>query len=449
MENKWLKRVGYGSGDFACNLVFGTMASYLMFFYTDVFGIGAAVVGAMLLYTRMLDAVTDTIMGLIVDRTHTRWGQGRPYFIIGAPFFAIFTAMTFYVPDLGETGKIIYAYVTYILLCCAYTVVNIPLNTIVPRLTSNVDERNKLVASRMIFALLGTAVVMTITSPLVDFFGQGDDKRGFFITMTTYGVLAMIIFFFTFSQTAEVVPPSVKMEGKSDIRADFKALTSQVWVIVALNFLYFGLFVIRNSSVLYYFTYNLGRADWLTFVGFFGVLSGLPILLVLPKLQQKFAQRKLMFAFAITYIVGDLICWAFSDSAVALILSLTITGIGMYGIFGVTFAIQPDVIDYSEFKKNRSVSGMIAAMQGFFVKFGMGVAALAMGLIMKLGGYIPNVEQTESSLFSIEVCFLWLPILICIGIMVAISFYHLDSIREEMTQTLETRRKQLAFDAQA
>ena len=106
------------------------------------------------------------------------------------------------------------------------------------------------------------------------------------------------------------------------------------------------------------------------------------------------------------------------------------------------------MIDYSEFKKNRSVSGMIAAMQGFFVKFGMGVAALAMGLIMKLGGYIPNVEQTESSLFSIEVCFLWLPILICVGIMIAISFYHLDSIREEMTQTLETRRKQLAFAAQ-
>ena len=165
MENRWLKRVGYGSGDFACNLVFGTMASYLMIFYTDVFGIGAAVVGAMLLYTRMLDAVTDTIMGLIVDRTHTRWGQGRPYFVIGAPFFAIFTAMTFFVPDLGETGKIVYAYITYILLCCAYTVVNIPLNTIVPRLTSNIDERNKLVASRMFFALLGTAVVMTITSP--------------------------------------------------------------------------------------------------------------------------------------------------------------------------------------------------------------------------------------------------------------------------------------------
>lgn len=445
MENKWLKRAGYGSGDFACNLVFGTMASYLMFFYTDVFGIGAAVVGAMLLYTRIIDAITDTIMGLIVDRTHTRWGQGRPYFVIGAPFFAIFTAMTFFVPDLGETGKIIYAYITYILLCCAYTVVNIPLNTIVPRLTSDIKERNRLVASRMIFALLGTAVVMSITSPLVEFFGNGNTRLGFFITMTMYGILSMIIFMFTFSQTKEVVPPSVKIEEHRSFKADFRALTSQAVIIMVLNFLYFGLFVVRNTSAIYYFTYNLDRADWLTFLGFFGVLSGLPILLVLPKLQEIFKQKTLMVVFAITYILGDLLCWAYPTSATVLITSLAITGIGMYGIFGVTFAIQPDVIDYSEYEKNRSIPGMIASMQGFFVKLGMGVAALLIGFIMKNGGYIPNVDQTEAALFSIEFCFLWLPIIICVGIIGAIYFYRLDGIRDEMTKTLELRRKQLEY----
>ncbi len=445
MENKWLKRAGYGSGDFACNLVFGTMASYLMFFYTDVFGIGAAVVGAMLLYTRIIDAITDTIMGLIVDRTHTRWGQGRPYFVIGAPFFAIFTAMTFFVPDLGETGKIIYAYITYILLCCAYTVVNIPLNTIVPRLTSDIKERNRLVASRMIFALLGTAVVMSITSPLVEFFGNGNTRLGFFITMTMYGILSMIIFMFTFSQTKEVVPPSVKIEEHRSFKADFRALTSQAVIIMVLNFLYFGLFVVRNTSAIYYFTYNLDRADWLTFLGVFGVLSGLPILLVLPKLQEIFKQKTLMVVFAITYILGDLLCWAYPTSATVLITSLAITGIGMYGIFGVTFAIQPDVIDYSEYEKNRSIPGMIASMQGFFVKLGMGVAALLIGFIMKNGGYIPNVEQTEAALFSIEFCFLWLPIIICVGIIGAIYFYRLDGIRDEMTKTLELRRKQLEY----
>ena len=445
MENKWLKRVGYGSGDFACNLVFSTMASYLMFFYTDIFGLTAAVVGTMLLYTRIIDAITDTIMGLIVDRTHTRWGQGRPYFVIGAPFFTLFAFLTFYVPDLGETGKIIYAYVTYIMLCTAYTVVNIPLNTIVPRLTADVNERNNLVASRMIFALLGTAVVMSITSVLVDAFGQGDKEQGFLYTMTFYGVIAFFIFLFTFSQTKEVVPPAVKQEEKSNIKEDFKAVNSQVWVIVILNFLYFGLFVDRNTSVIYYVTYNLAREDLLTFVGFFGILSGLPILCIIPWLQRRFKQRSLMVAFALTYIVGDLVCLLMPGSIPAFVLSLAITGVGMYGIFAVTFAIQPDVIDYSEYEKNRSISGMIAAMQGFFVKFGMGVAAMLMGLILKSGGYVANQEQTPDALFSIEFCYLYLPIITCVLILITIYFYKLDAIRGKMTEVLEMRRKQLAF----
>ncbi|MEH7200717.1 MFS transporter, partial [Priestia megaterium] len=148
--DKWKKRIGYGVGDLGCNLVFSTMASYLLFFYTDVFGITAAVAGTLMLVTKIIDAFADTGMGLLVDRTHTKWGQGRPYFLIGAIPFALFTVLTFIVPDFNMMGKIIWAYVTYCLLNIAYTVVNIPLNTIVPRLTSDNHERNWLVSTRMI-----------------------------------------------------------------------------------------------------------------------------------------------------------------------------------------------------------------------------------------------------------------------------------------------------------
>ena len=203
---KWGKRIGYGIGDLGCNLVFSTMASYLMVFYTDVFGISAAAAGTMMLVTKFIDAFTDTGMGLIVDRTHTKWGQGRPYFLLGAVPFAIFTFMTFLIPDFGSSGKLIWAYVTYCLLCTAYTVVNIPLNTIVPRLTSDIHERDILVSTRMVCAMLGTAVVMTITAPLVEFFGNGDQARGYLVTMTVYGIAAMCIFFMTFASTKEVVP---------------------------------------------------------------------------------------------------------------------------------------------------------------------------------------------------------------------------------------------------
>lgn len=437
--NIWKKRIGYGVGDLGCNLVFSTMASYLMFFYTDVFGITAAAAGTLMLVTKVIDALTDTGMGVLVDRTHTKWGQGRPYFLIGAIPFAIFTVMTFIVPDFNMTGKLIWAYVTYTLLCTAYTVVNIPLNTIVPRLTSDNHERNWLVSTRMICALIGTALVMSITMPLVNFFGQGDIQKGFLITMSLYGIVAMLLFVYTFMNTKEVVPPSVKHE-KSSFKQDLKGLTDQSYIFFIVNFLYFALFVIRNTTVIYYFTYNLGRTDWLVFVGLFGILSGLPMLLILPWLQKKMTKKHVMLLSAAIFIAGDLLIFFGKSSAPLLVAGLAITGLGIYGIFGTTFAIQPDIIDYSEYKKNRSIAGMIAAFQGFFVKGSMGLASAFIGLVLSMGGYIPNATQTATALTYIEIIFIWVPLAICLLIGLTMMFYKLDEKRAEMDIELERRR---------
>ena len=441
---KWGKRIGYGIGDLGCNLVFSTMASYLMVFYTDVFGITAAAAGTMMLVTKFIDALTDTGMGLIVDRTHTKWGQGRPYFLIGAVPFAVFTFLTFYIPDFGSGGKLVWAYVTYCLLCTAYTVVNIPLNTIVPRLTSDIHERDILVSTRMVCAMAGTAIVMSITAPLVEFFGKGNEARGYLVTMTIYGIVAMLIFFVTFASTKEVVPTTVNQ--KHSILSDFKGLTGQAWILFLLNLFYFSLFVVRSTTVIYYFKYNLGRTDWLSLVGILGILSGLPMLLLLPSLEKKFSKRSLMFFSVALYIVGDLLIFIGRNSAACLLIGLVITGLGIYGIFGITFAMQPDVIDYSEYKKNASVSGLIAAIQGFFVKGGMGLTSFIIGAFLKNGGYVANAVQTEKALSYIEICFIWIPVVLCLLIAVLTYFYKLDGIRGEMTVELEKRRAGMTAD---
>lgn len=439
--NKWAKRIGYGIGDLGCNLVFSTMASYLMVFYTDVFGITAAAAGTMMLVTKFIDALTDTGMGLLVDRTHTKWGQGRPYFVIGAIPFAIFTFLTFYIPDLGSSGKRVWAYVTYCLLCTAYTVVNIPLNTIVPRLTSDVHERNILVSTRMICAMAGTAIVMSITAPLVKYFGQGNEARGYLVTMTIYGIVAMCIFLLTFASTKEVVPPTVT-QAHTSLAKDFKGLTGQAWILFLLNLFYFSLYVVRNTTVIYYFKYNLGRTNWLSLVGILGILSGLPMLLLLPALEKHFSKRNLMFMSVILYALGDLLIFAGKNSAACLLIGLVITGLGIYGIFGITFAMQPDVIDYSEYKKNASVAGLIAAFQGFFVKGGMGLTSFVIGLFLKNGGYVANAVQSKQALTHIEICFIWIPIVLCALIAGLTYFYKLDGLRAEMTEELEKRRVQ-------
>ena len=442
---KWGKRIGYGIGDLGCNLVFSTMASYLMVFYTDVFGITAAAAGTMMLVTKFIDALTDTGMGLIVDRTHTKWGQGRPYFVLGAIPFAVFTFMTFYIPDFGSRGKLIWAYVTYCLLCTAYTVVNIPLNTIVPRLTSDVNERNILVSTRMVCAMAGTAIVMTITAPLVKFFGGGNEAKGYLVTMTIYGIVAMLIFFVTFASTKEVVPPAVE-QHKTSLRESLKGLTGQAWILFLLNLFYFSLYVVRNTTVLYYFKYNLGRSEWLSLVGILGILSGLPMLLVLPALEKKYSKRSLMFVSAALYIAGDLLIFVGKNSAACLLVGLVVTGLGIYGIFGVTFAMQPDVIDYSEYKKNSSIAGLIAAFQGFFVKGGMGLTSFIIGAFLKKGDYVANAVQSEQALSCIEICFIWIPVVLCLIIAGLTYFYKLDPIREEMTEELDQRRNSLVFE---
>lgn len=439
---KWKKRIGYGVGDLGCNLVFSTMASYLMVFYTDVFGITAAAAGTMMLVTKFIDALTDTGMGMIVDRTHTKWGQGRPYFLFGAIPFAVFTMMTFFIPDFGSTGKLVWAYVTYCLLCTAYTVVNIPLNTIVPRLTSDIHERDVLVSTRMVCAMIGTAIVMTITTPLVKFFGAGKEARGYFITMAIYGVAAMFIFFGTFAYTKEVVPCTVTKKHSS-LKEDLKGLTGQAGLLFLLNLFYFSLYVVRNTTVIYYFKYNLGRSDMLSVVGILGILSGFPMLLILPALEKKFSKKNLMFLSILLYVIGDMIIYAGKSSVICLLIGLVITGLGIYGVFGITFSMQPDVIDYSEYKKNAGVSGLIAAFQGFFVKGGMGLTSFIIGAFLKSGGYIANEAQTPAALYHIEICFIWIPIVLCILLAVVTAFYKLDRIRSEMTIELEGRRAQM------
>ena len=437
---KWGKRIGYGIGDLGCNLVFSTMASYLMVFYTDVFGITAAAAGTMMLVTKFIDAFTDTGMGLIVDRTHTKWGQGRPYFLLGAVPFAVFTFLTFYIPNWDANGRLIWAYVTYCLLCTAYTVVNIPLNTIVPRLTSDIHERDILVSTRMVCALVGTAIVMTITEPLVRFLGQGNEAKGYLLTMTVYGIAAMCIFFVTFASTKEVVPPTISQKHSS-LREDFKGLTGQAWILFLLNLFYFSLYVVRSTTVLYYFKYNLGRTDWMSLVGILGILSGLPMLFLLPALEKRYSKRNLMFYSIALYIAGDLLIFAGKNSAACLLVGLVVTGLGIYGIFGITFAMQPDVIDYSEYKKNASVAGLIAAFQGFFVKGGMGLTSFVIGAFLKNGGYVANAVQTEKSLSYIQICFIWIPIVLCALIAVCTYFYKLDDLRTEMTLELDARRE--------
>ena len=212
MEKLKLKeKAGYGFGDFASSMFWKMFSVYLLFFYTDVFGISAAVVGTMFLVTRIFDGLNDPIMGILADRTNTKWGKFRPYLLWMAIPFALFGVLTFTTPDLTTSSKIIYAYVTYCLMMIVYTAVNVPYASLLGVMTSNLKDRTSLASFRFIFAFAGSILVLATAEPLVEYLSndQGiiNPQKGWQQTMTIYGVIAAIFFFGTFYLTRERIQP--------------------------------------------------------------------------------------------------------------------------------------------------------------------------------------------------------------------------------------------------
>ncbi len=257
----WRERISYGLSDTASNLIFQMITIYLMFFYTDVYGISTTAVASLFLITRVLDAFADPMMGILIDKTNSKWGKSRPYFLwLGIPF-AIIAVMTFYTPDLGSTGKIVYAYITYTLLGIIYSGINIPITSILPSMTSNPQERTELASIRMFFAFIGIIMVSVGTLPIVKALGGGDQQKGFFFTMILFSVIGGIFFIITFLNVKErVVSPNDK---PLPFRESIKAVKGNVpwFLLLASGFVQMTIMTMQTQTTVYFWTYNMKRPD--------------------------------------------------------------------------------------------------------------------------------------------------------------------------------------------
>lgn len=218
------EKIGYSLGDTASNLFFQTFMLFMMYFYTDVYGLPAAVVGTMFLITRIWDAFNDPIMGTIADRTNTRWGKFRPYILTFALPFGIMGVLTFTTPNFGTTGKIIYAYVTYNFLMMMYTAVNVPYSALMGVITPNSMERTEISSFRFVAAFIGGLIVQASVMALVRFFGKGNEARGWQWAMGCLGLLAFVLFYITFATTKERVQPPKGQ--KTHFKTDLKRLAN-------------------------------------------------------------------------------------------------------------------------------------------------------------------------------------------------------------------------------
>lgn len=266
----WRERIGYGLGDAGFNFYWAIIGSYLIFFYTDIFGISAAAAATMVTVTKIVDAFTDPAMGAIADKTQTRWGKFRPYLLFGTLPMMGAGLLTMTTPDLSEGGKLIWAYATYMILMLTYTVLNMPYNSLSGVLTADPQERNTLNSTRFFFAYFTGIIVGAATPDLAEYFGGGDrySPLGWRITMSIYAVIASVLFVITFATTKERIspPPQQTSEPWRDLKV---LLTCKPWIIIfILAMVIMTTFTLRGSSATYYFKYFVERPDLLgAFIG--------------------------------------------------------------------------------------------------------------------------------------------------------------------------------------
>lgn len=435
----WRQRIGYGAADLSCNLVWQMIGLYLMFYYTDVVGLAAVQVSLLFLLTRILDGITDIMMGIIIDKTNTKWGKSRPYFLWGAIPFALLGILAFYVPDVGPAAKLLYAYMTYMGLSMAYTMVNIPLASILPSLTSDPQERTVLATVRIIFSFVGATAVSVLTMPMVNSLGGGSQADGFFWTMVIFSIIACLFFFFTFKNVEEKVQVQVE---KVTVKQAFSTLKgNKPYYIFALNILFmWGSYFFQQGALIYYFTYNLDRPDLVGIIA--GIGSFVPIAgtFLTPFIAKKMYKRTL-FMFASVVNLAGILIMLFAGNVISVIITgAVIAALGFGARQSIYFSMQADPVDYGEWKTGINAAGILSALNGFIGKVTMAIAGALFGLMLEWGNYVPNETQTENALLAIKMGYLIIPAVLVVISMIIMCFYNLDKIYPTIRAEIDARK---------
>lgn len=432
------EKIGYSVGDAASNLFFQTFIVYLLFFYTDVFGISAAAAGTMFLVTRIFDAVNDPIMGFIADRTQTKYGKFRPYLLWLAIPFGVLGFFMFLTPDFGSTGKIVYAYITYTLMMIMYTAINVPYSALMGVITSNSEERTVVSSYRFVAAYIGLLIVTGFTEPLVEFFGGDDRQFGWMCTMGLYGVIAAGLFIFTFFSTKErVAPPeNQQIDFKADGRELFKNLP---WVLIAIATVFQLTFlVIRGSTFAYYVNYYLGDHSLLIFgneIGLStstfltsGALATLVGAITTKYVIQLFDKKKTYGWFLGLGALVSGFYFILPPDQIALIYLLNIVAGYFLGPVAVLqWAMYTDTADYGEWKFGRRATGLIMAASLFALKLGVALGGAITGWVLSGYGFEPNAVQTEETLMGIRLLVSLIPGIFGVLAFIVMLFYPLTN----------------------
>ncbi len=436
------EKLGYSVGEYAGSVVWQAFMFFLPIFYTDTFGLTAAAVSTMFLVVRLFDAFNDPIMGMIADRTNTRWGKFRPYLLWFSIPYGVGTVLMFTTPELSYIGKVIYAYATYSLMMIIYTAMMIPYNTLIGVISPDSSERTSVSSYKFVFAYLAGASLQAFVIPLVGILGKGDKTRGYMLTMAIFGVLCIIVFIISFISVRERVKPD-RLQ-KTSLKDDLKDLIhNKPWIVLAAVCISTLIYVaIRSAVIMYYFKYYVGNESA---AGLFMVVGTLCVILgVLPTkwLAGKIGKKKLyMVSMAIVIFSSAGFFFAGPDDLVLIYAMQIIFSLASGPTMPLLWSMLADTADYSEWKNGRRATGLVYSAATFSQKMGFSLGGSISMAVLSLFGYVAGADQTAQSLLGIKLSLSLIPAAIALLTLVALWFYKLNDKRvAEISEELAGRK---------
>lgn len=437
------EKFGYAGGDFASCLYFGIFMNFMSYFYTDVFGISAAALATMIFVTRTWDWINDPIMGIIADRTNTKMGKFRPWLLWMIVPYGVIGVLTFTTFDLGDAGKLAYAYMTYTLLTMIYTAINIPYSALMGVMTAKSADRTVLASWRFIGAFAGTFFVNGTMLYLVGLFGRGNEKIGFSLTVALYALMAAGFFLLTFATTHErIKPPS---GDKTSLLEDLSALKSNgPWIaMIFVSVLTILWIAIRGGATIHYFKYVSGNASWgslflsiSTVVQIIGVLLTTQIVRLLGG-----KKRAYFFINIVSAVLIALFYFISPDDIMLIMIHQGVSSFIAAPLMPLFWSMIADTADYGAWKLGHRSTGLLFSAGTFSQKIGWSIGPAISMYLLAYFGFIANENQLPDTLHGLRLIMSLIPAAFALLAAIAVLFYRIDAKVEREMELAVSRQE--------
>ena len=458
----WAQRIGFGAGDMAQNLIYQTISIWLLFFYTNVFGLDPGAAALMFLIVRLVDVLWDPIVGTIVDKGNPKWGKYRSWLVLGGIPLVGLAILCFY---NGFSGSLVYAYITYVGMSMCYTLVNVPYGALNASLTRDTNEITILTSTRMFMANLGALCVKSLpliialfapkvlnpeTGKMTAVYNTPDAAHAWFITMTIFALAGLALLIFCFFQCKERVVMDEKESANvkvSDLWMEF-GRNKPLRVVAFFFITAFAMMSVSNAADAYFMTFNVGATPLLTTLFMWlGTIPAFIFMPLVPAIKRKIGKKGMFYLFLGVAIIGMILMYTFvsipatKSNFVLLCIAQFVKSTGIITATGYMWALVPEVIAYGEYTTGKRIAGIVNALTGIFFKAGMALGGVVPGLVLAWVGF--NADATTQTPLALQ-GILWLvcvipAILLLLAIWIISKYDLSDEKMDEINREIEAR----------